>query len=87
MSKIKLWTATVNQFGWDRPRTTYHTSKAAAEEQLAKYPAGEVSYAGMFGAAKAEYLINDPPDYTFEEWMTSGRQMYKQFNALVEVSQ
>lgn len=60
MGKIKLWKVTVNNWGWDAPRTLYFKSREEAVEARAKYPAADnVEYAGAFAAEKAAKLCGD----------------------------
>lgn len=56
---IKLWSVTVNNWGWDSPRTYYAKSREAAEEIAAKYPAADrVQYAGNYTDERATQLLS-----------------------------
>lgn len=58
--KIKLWKVTVNDWGWDSPRTFYCRSKEQAREIQKEYPASDdIEYAGMFTEDKAKYLLKE----------------------------
>lgn len=58
MEKISLWKVTVNNWGWDRPKTIYATSRQEAEEIRSKYPAADsVEYAGKFTHENAMRLL------------------------------
>ena len=51
---IKLWEVRVNRLGWDSPKTLYATSRKAAEELAAAFPAHDnIRYAGQFGRERA----------------------------------
>lgn len=54
----KLWRVTVNNWGWDQPRTIYAESRAEAEKIGSKYPASDrVEYAGNYTDENAERLL------------------------------
>lgn len=54
---IKLWKVTVNNWGWDCPRTYYFRSRKEAEQFAQRFPASDpVQYAGRFTANKAAFL-------------------------------
>lgn len=53
----KLWKVTVNNWGWDAPKTKYFESRKDAEECAKQYPASDrVLYAGMFTDQNADVL-------------------------------
>ena len=65
---IKLWRVTVNNWGWDSPKTFYAVSRDYAEKIRAKYPAADpVQYAGNYTEDNAARLL-DPVKYY---WNTS----------------
>ena len=54
---MKLWKVTVNNWGWDNPRTIYTKSRAEAAKIAEKYPAADkIEYAGNFTDENAERL-------------------------------
>ena len=56
----KLWSVTVNGWGWLEPRTYYYESREEAERDAAKYPAHDpVKYAGRFNVKKADVLTGE----------------------------
>ena len=60
MEKIKLWKVTVNNWGWDAPKTLYFKNREDAAAAHDKYPAADnVEYAGMFSADHAEKLCGN----------------------------
>lgn len=66
---MKLWKVTVNQWGWDSPKTYYAKSREAAEKTGSKYPASDsVKYAGNYSDEKAEWLLSDSIQ-PFEYWV------------------
>lgn len=65
----KLWKVVVNQFGWDRPKAYYATSKKDAVAIAEKYPASDpVEYAGNYSDDKAEWLLSGSIQ-PFEHWL------------------
>lgn len=65
----KLWEVTVNQWGWDSPKTYYATSRKDAEAIAKKYPASDpVRYSGNYSDDKAEWLLSGSIQ-TFENWL------------------
>lgn len=66
---MKLWKVTVNQWGWDSPKTYYAKSREEAEKIGSKYPASDaVKYAGNYSDEKAEWLLSDSVQ-PFEYWL------------------
>ena len=66
---MKLWEVTVNQWGWDRPKTFYAPSRADAQKIADKYPASDpVKYAGNYSDDKAQWLMSDSIQ-TYEDWL------------------
>lgn len=64
----KLWKVTVNQWGWDRPKTLYAESREDAEKTAEKYPASDpVEYAGVFNDLKADFLLGHIDQFEYEE--------------------
>jgi len=55
----KLWKTTVNNYGWNNPRTLYAETRQDAERLLNRYPAGDpVKYAGCYSDSKAAELLD-----------------------------
>ena len=66
---MKLWKVTVNQWGWDRPKTYYAKSRDDAEKIAKEYPASDaVKYAGNFSEDKSEWLMSDSIQ-SFDSWL------------------
>lgn len=60
---MKLWKVTVNNWGWDNPRTYYFKAKDEAQEFSNKYPASDgVEYAGNFTDKNAKRLLCEDED-------------------------
>jgi hypothetical protein len=57
---IKLWKATVNNWGWDSSRTFFFKSHEVAQECVIQYPASDpVQYAGAFNPINAAYFLGE----------------------------
>ena len=55
---VKLWKVTVNNWGWDNPRTYYAVSREEAEKIRSKFPAADpVQYAGRWTEENAKNLL------------------------------
>lgn len=66
---MKLWKTTVNNWGWDAPKTLYFASREDAEKAYRRYPAADrVEYAGNYTQENADRLI----EYTQDE-LTTGQ--------------
>lgn len=54
MTKIKIWSIKVNNFGWDEPSTLYFDTKRKAEQAREKFDGADAPrYCGMFKPANA----------------------------------
>lgn len=73
---MKLWEVTVNQWGWDQPKTYYAASREEAEKIGREYPASShVKYAGNFANDKAEWLLSGSW-MTFTDWLLERSRSY-----------
>ena len=64
----KLWKVTVNNWGWDRPRTYFTESKKDAVTIYRKFPAADpVCYAGMYTDKNAEAMTEASKEVLFSE--------------------
>lgn len=65
----KLWKVSVNNWGWDRPRTKYFESRDEAEKYADKFPASDnVEYAGRFTDANADILTGKYNPYEYGDY-------------------
>ena len=56
----KLWKVTVNNWGWDSPRTYYCESRNDCLKIYRRFPAADpIKYAGMFTEGNANELVCD----------------------------
>lgn len=60
MKKVKLWKVTVNNWGWDTPRTYYFQTREEAQQAYDSAPAADpVQYAGLFTEENAQRLCGN----------------------------
>ena len=60
MDRIKLWSVTVNNWGWDKPKTIYGLCREDCEKIASEYPAADpVRYAGMYTKEKAMAMVTE----------------------------
>ena len=56
----KLWKVTVNNWGWNAPKTLYFATKEEAQKMAKTYPAhDDIEYAGNFSDKKADRLLGN----------------------------
>lgn len=74
LKMTKLWSVTVNDWGWDQPKTIYAPSREEAERAAARFECSDpVEYAGNFSDRNAAVLLAPyevvcSPDVRCRKW-------------------